>query len=259
MQLKLDIKSAVVGIGIISIFAFTAVPNDPNDENFKRTIDVIGSAEMDIIPDDVEIKFTYTEWLDKSGKKSATARMEVIEPIVIKSIVEAGIPKSDITMANVYGSQRYYYYRRHYKDDHVVSKTLSVCINDVETINKILKRFEKNDLDERAISSIFVGEKDHKKLTEYRKQVKVDAIKAAKAKAQYLLEAIDQKPGAALTVREVNGDSRYNSWWGNSNSNTYSNFAVGNERSSSGSAGGDGLAFSPINLRYEIAVTFEID
>ncbi|MBL4704361.1 MAG: SIMPL domain-containing protein [Flavobacteriales bacterium] len=255
--MKLDLKSVLVGVGVVAIFAFNAVPDltsNPNDEDFKRTIDVTGSSEMDIIPDDVEIKFTYTEWLDKSGKKNTSSKMAIIEPIVIKSIVESGIAKKDISMANVYASGSYHYYRRHHRDDHVVSKTLTVCISSVETINKILKRFEMNGLDERAISSIRVGEKDHKKLTEYRKEVKKDAIKAAKEKAKYLLEAIGQEPGDALTVKEVNADNWNYGWRANSNRN--SNYSNENSRSVSGSS--DGLAFSAINLRYEIEVKFEI-
>jgi uncharacterized protein YggE len=258
MQIKLDFKSVLIGVAAVSVFAFysTSEPTeDPNDSEFVRTISVTGSSETDIIPDDVEIRFTYTEWLDRSGKKLGNSKMTAIEPIVIKSIVEAGIAKKDITMASVYGSSGYYYYRRHQRDDHVVSKTLSVCIGDVATINKILKRFELNGLDERAISSISVGEKDHEKLTEYRKQVKKDAIMAAQEKAKYLLEAIGQTPGEALTVKEVNRDN--GNGWRRSNSNTYSNSAVANSRSSNGES--DGLAFSPINLRYEIEVTFSID
>jgi hypothetical protein len=254
MKLSLDIKSVLVGVGIVSIFAFSNnvnIADDTIEAETKRTIDVIGSSEMDIIPDEVEIKFTYTEWVDKSGKKAQSARMSVIEPVVIKSIVEAGIAKKDIKMASVYGSQGYYYYRRHQRDDHVVSKTLSVCISDVEAINKILLRFEKNGLDERAISRIAIGEKDHEKMTEFRQKVKEDAIIAAKKKAAYLLGAIEQEPGMAISVKEVNGDNQ-NSW----NRNTYANF-ISNERSSSGGSN-DGLAFSPVNLRYEIAVTFEI-
>jgi uncharacterized protein YggE len=262
MQIKLDIKSVLIGVAAVSLFAFysssesnTEKAPSANASNFVRTIDVTGSSEMDIIPDEVEIRFTYTEWVDKNGRKSVKSKMTSVEPLVIKSIVEAGIAKKDITMASVYGSSGYYYYRRHQRDDHVVSKTLSVCIGDVATINKILKRFELNGLDERAISSISVGEKDHEKLTEYRKQVKKDAIMAAQEKAKHLLGAIGQTPGEALTVKEVNGDN--GNGWRRSNSNIYSNSAVANSRSSNGES--DGLAFSPINLRYEIEVTFSID
>ena len=257
MELKIDLKSVLIGVGAVVVIAATTVETDPNKDDFVKTIDVTGSAELDVIPDDVEIKFTYTEWLDKSGKKSDAAKIDKIEPIVIKSIVEAGIAKKDIKMANVYGNGNYYYYKRYKRDDHVVSKTLSVCISKVETINKILDRFEKNNLDERAMSSIYVGEKDHIKMTEFRKKVKTDAIKAAKAKAKYLLEAIGQTPGDALTVKEVNNDNQYRGWWGNQQSN-YSNAIFENTSGSTGNSD-DGLAFSPINLRYEIQVTFEIN
>ncbi len=252
MQLKIDLKSVIIGAGVISALAFTQVPQDVNEKDFVRSIDVTGSAEMDVIPDEVEIKFTYTEWLDKSGKRMEESRIEKIEPIVLKSIKEAGVPEKDIRMASVSGHGNYYYYKRHHREDHVVSKTLSVCVSSVSTINKILKQFEANDLDERAISQIYVGEKDHQKLTEFRKKVKIDAVKAAKEKASYLLEAIGETAGKTLTIKEVNNDYS-NNWWGNMRENTYSNEAVSSQSSS------DGLAFSPINLRYEIMATFEIN
>ena len=60
--------------------------------------------------------------------------------------------------------------------------------------------FEK--LDELKIKDAFISKVDQSKIHEYRKEVRILAIKAAKEKADYLLEAIGAKTGNPLVIKE---------------------------------------------------------
>jgi uncharacterized protein YggE len=65
---------------------------------------------------------------------------------------------------------------------------------------------------------------------ELRKQIKQDALKAAREKAQYLLESIGKKAGDVITIKEVNGDHNYGyyGYYGSgSSASNLSNSALG--------------------------------
>ena len=57
--------------------------------------------------------------------------------------------------------------------------------------------------DEIKINDARIARVDHSKLDELKKKVRIMAIKAAKAKADYLLEAIGAETGKPLIVREM--------------------------------------------------------
>ncbi len=57
-------------------------------------------------------------------------------------------------------------------------------------------------LDDEATQGFFISRTSHSKIEEYRKQLKIQAVKAAKEKAIYLSEAIGEKAGVAVTIQE---------------------------------------------------------
>jgi uncharacterized protein YggE len=48
-----------------------------------------------------------------------------------------------------------------------------------------------------------IGELNHSKMDEYKKQVKIDALKDAREKAQYLVESIGSVLGEVVTISEI--------------------------------------------------------
>lgn len=57
-------------------------------------------------------------------------------------------------------------------------------------------------MDDEATENFFISRVDHSKLQEYKKQLKIQAVQAAKEKAIYLAEAINEKVGEALTIND---------------------------------------------------------
>ena len=53
-----------------------------------------------------------------------------------------------------------------------------------------------------AIEAVEISHYTHSKMTEFKKELKIQAIKAAKEKAGYLLIAIDEQLGEAIEVTE---------------------------------------------------------
>jgi uncharacterized protein len=57
-------------------------------------------------------------------------------------------------------------------------------------------------LDDNATENFFIQRTATSRMEELRKKLKIDAIKAAREKADYLLEAINEKTGVAVTINE---------------------------------------------------------
>jgi hypothetical protein len=83
------------------------------------------------------------------------------------------------------------------KKDVISSKEYMLKVGDATTLGKV---FEK--LDEIKIHDAYIARVSHSKLEEFKKQVRIMAIKAAKEKADYLLTAIGEQTGKALIVQE---------------------------------------------------------
>ena len=108
------------------------------------------------------------------------------------------------------------------------------------------------------------------KMDEYKKHIKINAIKAAREKADYLLLAIGEKPGKAISVSEPTGfvsvddgtyDNRERNYYSNSSygivqsrtSGVFSGSDISGER-----AGENTIGDKTIKLNYSINAEFAI-
>jgi hypothetical protein len=100
-------------------------------------------------------------------------------------------------------------------------------------------------------------------MDEYKKQIKINAVKAAKDKATYLLEAIGEKVGKAITITETTGfvevddgiyDNRYRNGLSNNISQSFSNTRFLDESGNAENMIGD----KTIKLSYSINTEFAI-
>jgi uncharacterized protein YggE len=163
-----------------------------------RTINVTGSAEMEIEPDIIVFSMTIKEYWEEEfikGKKYEDYQTKVplasIEPQVLATLKKHGI-KEDQIKVGAAGN----YYRQAGKD-FLVSKVLEVTVKDFETVDKVMK-----SVDSRGVSSLYIKELKHSKMDELEKKVKVQALKNAQSKAEYMLEALGEKCGKVLMINE---------------------------------------------------------
>lgn len=174
-----------------------AQTTDSNKPPVKK-IEVNGSAEMEITPDEIFINITLREYMNKSTKVGITT----LEAKLQKAVQDAGIAKENFTIENVFGYNYDQWWKKKKKDDDFLArKQYRLKLNRLDKINGILAA-----VDEEGIESVNVASYTHSKMDEYRKQVKMDALKAAKAKAEYLLGAIDEKIGGVIEIQEFNTD-----------------------------------------------------
>jgi uncharacterized protein YggE len=109
-------------------------------------------------------------------------------------------------------------------------------------------------LDDEATTNFFIQRTSHSKLDEYRKQLKIQAVKAAKEKAQYLTAAIDEKAGEAVTINEPT--EYYQPYYNMMRSNVMMKEQAMNQDMAA--ADGNPVDFRKMKLKYDVTVVFSV-
>ena len=213
------------------------------EDNNSRYIEVTGSSETEIIPDEIHFMITIKEyWQEEFEKKSTPEDYQTKVPVneiehnLMSALKQAGIAPSDIQTKEV-GD----YWRERGKD-FLISKTFDIKLQNPDQINRIIQT-----VNTKGIQSMNIGELKNKDLQEYRKQGKIEALKAARQKADYLVAAMGQKLGNVLRI--VEPEERSFSYF--QPQSAMSNVAIPSYDSNPEN-------FRTIKLRYQMTARFEI-
>jgi len=230
------------------ISAQTTMPNP-----FPKTITVSGSAEMEIIPDEIYVNITLREYQKRGETKK---EIESIKTNFLENCKATGIPDSAISIASFTGYDNYFNFKKRKKDPNMMSSiTYQVKFRDSKTMDALVDK-----LDDEATQSFQIAKTSHSKMTEFRKQLKIKAVQAAKDKGQYLTEAIGEKLGEAITVTEP--DESTNGYYMASrlvSNNAYpqSNTIYRDEERMEADKATE-IDFKKIKLRYEVNAVFAL-
>jgi len=204
----------------------------------QRTIEVTGSAEMKIEPNVVKLKIILSSThLDKKKE-------------FYRLLKKNGVDEKNISMEGMHRYNWWWYYNHNYQyGQETYLVTIDSAVNAIELMQ---------DLKQSWIRSVSISEKTNTKLQEYRKTVKIEAVKAAKEKATYLLAALGEEISSVITIVEVNNDTktyRPNYYWNNQLSSTStSNSVMSSGSSNQVTIGG----ISMDKIRYEVKIVFSI-
>ncbi len=234
---------------ITSVFCFQLANAQNSFVDTRKFIEVNGSAEMSLQPDEIDLEITIQEF-DRAGKK---VKLDDVNNDFIKLLKTNKINTEDLEFVSSTDDYYWWYWWWH-RYDQYQTKTIVIKLTPQTNILKLVE-----DLHTKWVQNIRIARSSHSKLREYRKQVKAEAAKAAKEKATYLLESLDEELGNVLSVEEVPDvtNNPYN-YWGYSLGNSL----VSNSNVSVPSGGSSGTKdinnVDAIKLRYEIKVKFAI-
>jgi len=161
-----------------------------SDQNVKPFIEVVGNSEMEIVPNEIYISFTLKERMD--GKNKIT--IETQEKELKKELQKAGFDLANLSLSDA--SAGFVPVKRK-KQEVLTSKNY---ILKVATTTEVASAFDVLDSVEALNADI--SRVAHSEIEKYRKEVKIMAVKAAKEKAAYLLEAIGETVGKPLMIQE---------------------------------------------------------
>ena len=219
---------------------------------FPKTITVTGSAEMEIIPDEIYVQVDLREYKKKGEDK---VDLDKIKTDFLASCKTIGIADSNIAVASYDGYNMAAVWRRKKKDpDMMASITYQIKFSSTKLIDELVNR-----LDDEATGNFSITRTSHSKIAEYRKQLKIMAVKAAKEKALYLSESINEKLGEAITIAEPDESISSDVLAGRYKAN-YSNTVFMKEAKfdSFGGVADGGIDYRKIKLRFEVKVLYAL-
>jgi uncharacterized protein YggE len=231
---------------VMAVYAQTPTTH-PNP--FPKTITVTGAAEMEVTPDEIYVNIELREYQKKGDNKKD---IETLKSQFLGYCRDAGIADSNISIASYAGYSNYYLLRRNKKKpDMMASITYQVKFKSSAVMDQLIEK-----LDDEATQDFQIVSTRHSKMPEYRKQLKIMAVKAAKDKGVYLTEAINEKLGPAIDVDEPDE---------NNNNNIvlpYRSQTISQARSNVmeeyGSTDLVNVNFKKIKLRYEVKIVFAL-
>lgn len=225
------IKVLLFAISLLATLSLQAQTNG-------RYIEVTGTSEMEIVPDKIhyliEIREYFKEEFDGKSKPEeyrTKVPLAEIEQGLIEALANSGIPQNAIRTQEI-GD-----YWRQQGQDFLVSKKFDITLTDFNQINEIVKR-----IDTKGIHTMRIGELENNDMPAYHQKGKIEALKAARRKATYLVEALGKRLGEVIRIVEKD-------------SGNVSPFAQSNVMSSDAASFDN---FRTIKKNYSMLVRFEI-
>lgn len=156
-------------------------------------IEVVGSAEKEVIPDEIFLRIVLRERYE--GKEKITIDKQ-------ESNLKAALKNIGIDVAknlSLADADADYVKVKWNKKDVVSQKGFSLKVADATTVGKVFEQ-----LDELKIKDANITKTNYSKLDSLKKEIRIEAIKNAKDKATYLLAAIGEQIGKPLMLFENN-------------------------------------------------------
>jgi uncharacterized protein len=166
-----------------------------NINPYPKTINVNGSASMEIVPDEIYVNIQLGEY-QKKGE--ARKDLEMIKTQFLETSKKAGIPDSLISIVSYSGYNNYFQLRKKKKNEELnATITYQVKFKSSRLMDELVE-----ELDDEATKNFSIVSVSHSRITQFRRELKIKAIQTAKEKGIYLTEAIGEKLGDAVTINE---------------------------------------------------------
>ncbi len=230
-------------IGLIST-VMASYGQEDNKQGMPKKIEVTGSAELEFVPNEIFVTFTLQEYLDASKKK---IKLENIKTDFISLCKKGGIADSNISISSFSGNERwdYSWYKKRKKEPAFMNSiSYTIMVSSVDKLDKIVTSFDEN-----AISNFYISKTSHTDIEKFRKEVKINALIAAKNKADYLAKSIGEEMDEVLLIQEID-NSYFPSQFGVSNQVSQVAMSMDNNNPDPN--------FKKIKLRYEMKVVFTL-
>jgi uncharacterized protein YggE len=232
----------LVSIAFVSLHAFaqTSLVNP-----YPRTITVTGSAEKEIVPDEIYVQVDLKEY-DKKGSGKIT--IDKIRQDFLVAVRSLGLPDSSVSVANYDGYNGNPWLRKKNKKEELyASISYLVKLKNTTQVDQLVDK-----LDDNATQNFFIQRTSYSKLDELRKQLKMQAVRAAKEKAEYLAGAVNEHIGVAITINEPNEyfQPYYNTMMANKARPMIADAAAPTDQTQAD--------FKKMKIKYDVTAVFEL-
>lgn len=213
-----------------------------NDSKIEKNyIEVTGYAEMHVIPDEIYIGITIRERYE--GREKVT--IDSIEKVLKMELTKLGIDLKNLSLSDANSD---FVKVQLVKKNVLTTKDYELKVSTASEVSKVYE-----ELSEIKVQDLRIEKVNHSKMEEFKKEVKINAIKDGKEKASYLLSAIGSQIGNPIRIAEQI----------TSRASDYYPDGMG-QRAMSGIVSVsqtklmDEITFNKIKIEYGIIVRFEI-
>lgn len=175
----------------MALFAFGLKAQMPIEGQNKPFIEITGTSETEVVPDEIYITITLAERME--GKEKLLIDKQ--EADLRKHLKELGIDPANLVLNSAdadFGKVR------KSNKDVLVNKSYILKVGGTDMIAKVYERLDKINAQDAYISRV-----THSKILDFQKENRIKAMKAAKEKVEYLLGAVGQQAGKPLEIREL--------------------------------------------------------
>lgn len=228
-----------LAIATTALYANAQVADVPSKQ---RIINVTGSAEKEVVPDEIWANVQLREY----EKKGVKVDIEIIRNEFLKAALAAGIPSTDISIQSYNGWDGNQWWPKKKKKDPslMAGITYEIKLSSPQKMDELVNR-----LNDEATENFSIARVSHSRIEDFKKELKTEALKAAKDKAGYLAAALGETVGQALIINEPNEmDGHYPQ-------PMYANRMMKAEQADTPVPNID---FKKMKLRFEVSATFSL-
>lgn len=173
----------------MSLFSQNVITGQPE----KNYLEVVGTAEVDLVPDQYFVS-VIIEGKDNENNDKYLLKQESLFFSVLK---ELGLdPSKDVKVVDLISRIETKIFSERYR----ISKKYMIELTDRALVTKLFIELPKVE-----IGNISLDKMESSKMEEVKQQLVVEAMKAAKRKAESMTQAIGQSIGKAILIEEQKG------------------------------------------------------
>ncbi|EDM37327.1 hypothetical protein PBAL39_09296 [Pedobacter sp. BAL39] len=227
-------------LAFVALFSLSAMAQQVD---LRKKITVTGSAETEVTPDIIYITISLKEYL-KDGNSKKKVEITTLENQLYSAVQSAGLPKENLTINNL--SSYTAAAEKKKNPDYLAGKQYRLKVTDLNKWNAII-----GDVDAKGIAYTNIDSYDYSKIEALKKELKIKALKAAKEKASYLVEALGDQLGSVIDIQEINNESYPQPMY-------RANAMMVRAESADMAAPAPEIDFKKIKLNYTMNTVFEI-
>ncbi|MGV8092620.1 MAG: SIMPL domain-containing protein [Mangrovibacterium sp.] len=206
-------------------------------------IEVTGEGELEIVPDEIYLRFTLKERYDGKNKTG----LDELEKELRQLLARNKFSLENLSLADAHAD---YITIKRQKKDVLQSKDFILKVSTTSELTNLW-----NILDEVDAQNAYVSRVDHSRMEEFKKEVKIKAVKNAKEKADYLLSALGEQTGKILFLQER---ENFTPMYMTKSQQRVTGLALAAEADMEGAPAEPEIAFQKLKLNYKVFARFAI-
>jgi uncharacterized protein YggE len=230
----------LIALAFVALSSMSAMAQQVD---LRKKINVSGSAEQEVTPDIIYLSISLKEYFKDNNSKKRVDITE-LEKQLYNAVLKAGIDKENLMINNI--SSYNYATEKKKNPDFLASKQYRLKVTDLNKWNEII-----GSVDAKGVAYTNIDSYDYSGIEALKKELKIKALQAAKAKAAYMVEALGEKLGGVIDIQEINNEAYPQPMY-------RANMMMKSEMADMAGAGAPELDFKKIKLNYIVNTVFEI-